>query len=147
MTALIRRLAGTYCAVAAHLVRAEADSIGFRWRPTLIAAVFAFVLLAPLYWRGGWYYELLRLMGGDGLVQSARDYGFTFGTLLRATVPIALILILRERFRNFGLGLGNVKAGLRICGIFYLLYTPCFIALMLNGSFREYYARSVSGYA
>ena len=51
-------------------------------------------------------------MGGDALVRSARDYGFTFKTTLRAALPIALILILKEPFREFGLGLGNIKAGL-----------------------------------
>ena len=132
--------------IAARLVRAEVESIGFRWRPTLIAAVFTFVLLAPIYWRGDWYYELLRRLGGNTFVYSARDYGFTFKMALRVALPIALILIMMERLRDFGLGLGNIKAGLRICGIFYLLYTPCFIALMLNDSFREFYAGSVSRY-
>lgn len=100
-----------------------------------------------MYWPGDWYYELLRKLGGDSFLRSARDYGFTFRTALRAALPIALILMLRERLRDFGLGLGNVKAGLRICGIFYLLYTPCFIALMLNNSFRSFYAGSLRRYA
>ena len=120
--------------------------MGFRWRPTLLVAVFIFVLLAPVYWRGDLYYDFLRQLGGGSFARSARDYGFTFTTALRAALPIALILLLRERLRDFGLGLGNIRAGLRICGIFYLLYTPCFIVVLLNDSFRSYYANSLSRY-
>jgi membrane protease YdiL (CAAX protease family) len=131
----------------AEIVRSEATKIEFRWRPTLIATVFAFALLAPEYGTARWYRELLNGLLGVDLANSLRSYGVTQAFAVQVIVPGVAILLLRERLRDCGLSLGDVKTGLKLTGLFYLLYIPCFVALMLNQSFRDFYSTSTSGYA
>lgn len=128
-------------------LRQEARTLGFEWRFLLIVTCFTAVLMIPLYHRGEWFEAGLRWLGGDGFFDACRHYGISFKVALRVAAPVILILAMREKLRDYGLGLGKVRLGLMLCGLFYLLYIPCFIVLMLNDSFRGYYAGVADRYA
>lgn len=123
---------------AVEWLRAEGTSLAFRPRSFVVVTAATFIIMVPLYHEGAWYYDLLASFGAD-LDIAARRYGFDFAFVLRIVPPIAIILLLRDRLRDYGLGLGQIKSGLALCALFYVLYVPCFIALMLDDSFREYY--------
>lgn len=120
-------------------LRREGESLDFRWRPALVVIVFILVWFTPVYWKGDLFYDALRAIGGEDFLRAARKIGFTHTVALRLTVPTLVLILARERLRDFGVGLGNVRAGLRITGVFYALYVPCFIFLMLNDSFIGHY--------
>lgn len=143
-------MAGAIVEVAdrsARWAREEARAFEFRWRLALVVTCFTFVLMIPLYHRGGWFDAGLGWLGGDGLVAACRRFGLTHKVALRVGAPVLLILLMRERLRDYGLGLGKVRQGLTLCGVFYALYIPCFAVLMLNDSFRQHYAGVVGRYA
>lgn len=130
-----------------EIVRSEAGTVNFRWRPTLIATVFAFVLLTSEYDTARWYRDLLDGLLGAQLAALLSSYGLTQAFTVQVIVPMVAILLLRERLRDYGLTLGNIKAGVKISALFYLLYIPCFIALILNQSVRDFYSATIEGYA
>ena len=58
----------------------------------------------------------------------------------RFILPMAAILILfRESPVRFGLGLGRIRLGLGITGLFMIAYIPCFVVLMHNEAFVQYH--------
>lgn len=127
-------------------LRREAQEFGFQWRPTAIAALFTLILLLPLYHQGQWFYTLLDTVFGKELARTLRGYGLTGAVLLRFLPPFALILLMRQSLKDFGLGLGKIRVGLRLCALFYLLYIPCFVFLMFNESFRNHYSGVITRY-
>jgi membrane protease YdiL (CAAX protease family) len=130
-----------------HIARSEAARIEFRWRPTFVATVFAFALLTSESGTVHWHSELLQCLVGADLAISLVRHGLTQAFAVQVIVPIVAILLIRERLRDYGLALGDVGAGLKITGLFYLLYVPCFLALMLNEPFRDFYSVEADHYA
>ncbi len=126
-------------------VRAEAERVGFKWRPTAVVAFAAAALLFPKYHNNLWYWRLIRWLGGEHLEQACFAMAIDVPFVSQLVIPIVLLLLMREKLTDYGLGLGNIRTGLRICGLFYLLYVPCFIALVANDAFREYYAGVAEG--
>jgi len=127
-------------------VREEAERMGFRWRPTLVVVWVALALLLPEYHKGGWFISLLGWVGGDGFAHWCATHGINLKLILHVAIPMGLILIMRERLRDYGLGLGKVRTGLKVCAICYILYVPCFIVLFANSGFQEYYASVATHY-
>ena len=123
-----------------EIVRNEAELVGFKWRPALIVVWVTLALLIPKYHNGEWFTNFLGWVGGEGFGRLCRANAVNVRILLDVAVPIGLILIMRERLRDYGLGLGKVKTGLKMCLLFYLLYLPCFIVLFMNSGFQEYYS-------
>jgi len=108
-------------------VRRETASQQFAWRPTLI------LLLATIFYIWSHYYRVHWAIPGTDLAIS--EYFVS-----RFIFPLAAILILfRESPARFGLGLGRVRLGLGITGLFFVAYIPCFLLLMHNEGFVQYY--------
>ena len=129
------------------LVAAEAERVGFDARTTVIIACAIVAIALPWYHEDkNWFSSLLSWIGGPSLVSLAKRYAIDYTFVIRVGLPLLAIFALREKFRDFGLGLGNIKTGLKICLVFYLLYIPCFIVLFLDSGFREYYS-GVTHYA
>jgi len=120
--------------------RDESARLDFRWRSFWVVLAATFVILLPEYHRGEWFNEALAAAVGASFADSLRDAGITFRFALRMIVPLLAILALRERFRDYGLGLGQVRTGAKWCALFYVLYVPCFLVLMSNAEFREHYS-------
>ena len=130
------------------MVVAESEAVGFRWRPAVIVACGALALLLPEYHgANNWFTDLLRWMGGGGFAGACQRCGLNYAFVIQAGLPIIAIVSLREKLTDYGLGLGDVRRGLRICLAFCLIYVPCFIALLANESFRGYYAGVAERYA
>jgi len=127
-------------------VRAEMTAIDFRWRPSLVVAYATCALLLPTYHQGAWFNDFLGWLGGAAIERFCRGAAFNLKFVLRVLVPMVLIVVMRERQRDYGLGLGKVRTGLKMCGLFYLLYIPCFVILFTNEGFRAYYA-GITGHA
>ena len=128
------------------LIRSEADAFEFRGRSTIIVAVLVFAVLAPYYDPVTWLVTPFEKLGGSSVDALARRYGITHSLLWDFGIPVLAIVLLRERPRDYGLGLGDVKTGLRFTGLGYLLYLPCFAFLMSSMAFREYYAAEANAY-
>ncbi len=129
-------------AIAARVWRhlqAETREMGFAWRPTLVVVWVSLVLLLPEYHKGIWFNDLLRTAGGDAFFHFCRTSQINLKFVLRVVVPIAFLVAMRERLGGYGLGLGKVKTGLKLCLCFYVLYIPCFIVLFMNAGFQAHY--------
>jgi len=123
------------------LIIAEAERIGFDMRTTLIVACAIVAILLPWYHEdANWFSSLLTWIGGPALVSQMKSWAIDYTLVIRLGLPLFAIFALREKPRDFGLGLGNIKMGLKICLVFYLLYIPCFIVLFLDSGFQEYYS-------
>ena len=86
-------------------------------------------------------------MGGDGLAGICQRCNLNYAFVIQTGLPIIAIVGLREKLSDYGLGLGDVRRGLRICLVFCLVYIPCFMALLANEGFRNYYAGVADRYA
>ncbi len=81
------------------------------------------------------------------LVMVPRYHRFTVGvpmvnqhTVLQIGAPLLLILLVyRENPLDWGLGLGDVRTGVLVTGMFVLLYLPFFLLLIHDESFSAYY--------
>ena len=72
---------------------------------------------------------LLERLGGEVFAGACRSLRFDFKFLIRFVVPACLVLVMRERLADYGLGLGDVKRGLKLSGLCVALYVPCFLLL------------------
>lgn len=122
-----------------NLLSEELRRIDFKPWPTFVVAYFACVLLLPEYHRGRWLFACYRWLGGQDLEAFCRTAGLNLRLVLEILVPMLLITLRRERWRDYGLGLGDFRTGLKLTGLFYLVYIPCFLALFFNEGFRQYY--------
>jgi len=132
---------------ARSLIRDEARDTGFRWEPTLVVACATLALLIPHYHKGEWLTELLMRVAGPDLGRGLRGLGINLKLILQLLVPIGVVVAMRRPLRDYGLGLGRVRAGLKLCALCYALYVPCFVVLFLNKGFQEYYAFVTERYA
>ncbi|HIJ66642.1 MAG TPA: CPBP family intramembrane metalloprotease [Candidatus Hydrogenedentes bacterium] len=151
-------------------VRGEGERVGFAWGPTLLVAWAAAALVVPHYHRGDWDRDFLRWAGGAGLAKYCMYARLDLSFLLQFCVPVLGIwlagvaapvsgLLLRRKdaecptglassgpvagLSSYGLGLGDVKFGLKATLTFYLLYVPCFIIFFRSAGFQEYYGARV----
>jgi membrane protease YdiL (CAAX protease family) len=120
-------------------IAAEARRIGFRWRLTLIVATAVVVLLLPSYHKGLWFFDAMRWIGDEQFARTAKSFGINHRLILDVFVPLAVLAATRQRFRDYGLGLGKIKKGLALSLLFYALYVPCFVVLFSNPGFQQYY--------
>lgn len=120
-------------------VYAEAEGIGFAWRPTLIVAWGALAMVVPHYHRGEWYWNLVTRLGGPKVTDYLRYVWVDLSFLLQFGGALLLILLMREPLKSYGLGLGKVKLGLKICLLFYVLYAPLFVIFFASSGFQEHY--------
>jgi len=126
---------------------AELREIDARWRPTLIVACAAVALLLPKYTGSlKWFPELLTAIGGAEFARDSARFHFDQTFLLQGLFPLLIIFAMREKPSAYGLGLGNWRLGLKMCGLFYLLYIPCFAVLFFNADFQAYYAGVARSY-
>ena len=126
----------------------EAAHIGFRLQPTLVVSCAAFVWLLPQYHKKANFFRgLMAAIGGAELPDTLNRFGINYALIVQVGLPIVLILAMREKPRDYGLGLGDKKLGLKMCAIFYLLYIPCFIVLLMDEGFRDHYAFVTKRYA
>lgn len=124
-----------------RLVGAEMKAFGFLLEPTVVAAVAALALVVPKYYvKDNFLIDALGVLGGADLVEGAKRLRFDFTLLMQLGLPLVVLYSMRRRFRDFGLGLGNVGLGLRLSGLFVLLYVPAFFVLAMNTGFQEHYA-------
>ncbi len=130
-----------------RFIAGELRSVGFSWRATIIVAWAAVALTLPHYHTGSWYWEFLERIGGSEFRAYIRYVWLDLSFWLQFGGSIALILLLREPLRSYGLGLGNVKLGIKICLVFYVLYVPLFIILFLNAGFQEQYSVVARNYS
>lgn len=108
-------------------IRREAENQQFAWRPTFI------LLLAPLFMLWSHYNGVRWVVPGTGWV-------FTEYFISRFILPLGVILVLfRENPARFGLGPGRIRLGLGLTGIFLLAYIPCFVILMFDDAFVQFY--------
>lgn len=129
------------------LVQAELRGIDARWHPSLVVATAAVVLLLPKYADVvQWFPALLKAAGGAGFARACASMHCDPTFFLQGIFPLLLILIMREPLAGYGLGFGNVRLGLKMCALFYLLYVPCFAVLLLNAGFQKYYAGVAHAY-
>jgi len=128
-----------YAKKACHAVKAEAETLGFRWRVTLIVATAVVLLLLPSYHKGLWFFDGLRWLGGENFARLARSLGINARLVLDVAVPLGILAATRQRPRDYGLGLGKVKTGLVLSLVFYAVYIPCFFFLFSNPGFQQYY--------
>ncbi|MCX5770098.1 MAG: type II CAAX endopeptidase family protein [Candidatus Hydrogenedentes bacterium] len=128
-----------YVKTAFGAIQAEAHRIGFRWRVTLVVATVVVLLLLPSYHKGAWFLDGLRWIGGEPFARQARSFGINYRLLLDVFVPLVVLALMGQRFRDYGLGLGKVKKGLALSLLFYVIYIPCFIVLFSNPGFQQYY--------
>lgn len=122
------------------LVRGEAARIGFDLPLFIIAAWAAAALLWSGYDEGQWLRAFYTRWLGAGAAATLRDMALNQRFLVQFVIPVALLIAMRERLRDHGLGLGNIRLGLTCCAVCYVLYIPCFVVLFLNPGFQEYYA-------
>jgi len=119
----------------------EFKSIGVLWEPTAVACVAALALVVPKYYlKDNVLIDALNAAGGTALVETAKRLRFDFTLLMQLGLPLVVLYSMRRRFRDFGLGLGNVRLGLRLSGLFVLLYVPAFLVLASNEAFQQHYA-------
>ena len=88
-------------------------------------------------WSPGWDLDTHIFKGK--LYQNRIDFHF----FIKFMLPCASILIVRRKIRDFGLGLGKVKLGIKMCVLFYILYIPCFCLLFADDSTNQYYRNSL----
>lgn len=137
-TGLSKRLAAC-CKWARDAARAEGERLGFRARVTLIVATATVLLLIPSYHKGAWFFDGLQWFFGADLARLARSYGINHRLLLDMIVPVGVLAAMGQRLRDYGLGLGKVKTGLKLSLVFYAIYIPCFYVLFSNPGFQQYY--------
>jgi len=119
----------------------ELRGLDARWHPTLIVASASVALLLPKYTGSlKWFPELLTAIGGTEFAGSCARIHFDQTFLLQGLFPLLMILAMREKPSAYGLGLGDIRLGLKMCGLFFLLYIPCFVVLFFNADFQAYYA-------
>ena len=128
-------------------LRLEAKRIGFKAEPTLILAVVALAYMLPPCLNSARFRMFLSRVGGQAFSADAAVAGLGLAAIVYVALPVLFILATKGRLREYGLGLGNVKTGLKICAVFYGLYIPCFLVLLLSESFRDYYASSTAIHA
>ncbi len=69
-------------------------------------------------------------------VNSFLDAGF----IVQIALPVMVIVfVLKEKVSDYGLGLGNVKRGLVVSSVFFLLWIPVLVFLLANDDFKKYY--------
>jgi membrane protease YdiL (CAAX protease family) len=59
--------------------------------------------------------------------------------LVELLLPMLFIRLRREKWSEYGLGAGDFRTGLKLTGLFYVLYIPCFLLLFTNDAFQAYY--------
>ena len=123
----------------ARRVRGEATRIGFSWPPTLIVAWAAVALTIGHYHHDAWYWSAVQRVGGLGFQRFCSVYGFNFPFLLQVVASILLLVAMRQPLRSYGLGPGDVKAGITTAALFAALYVPAFIIFFLSQGFQDYY--------
>ena len=129
-------------------ISGEANALEFRWRPTVVVACTALALMLPWYHGGEHgFVSLLNGIGGAGFSSACQRFGINFALVIQLGLPLIAIFSMRQRPTEFGLGLGDVKLGIKLCLLFYVLYIPCFIVLFANGGFQEYYSGIMRRYA
>jgi len=124
--------------------RGELRRLCALWRPALIVAVTAAVLIVRKYHGGNWWRTGLRWVCGERFAQGCVKVGLNDAVVLYVAVPVIVLLMMRERLRDYGLGLGKIKRGLAFCGLCYALYIPCYALLLSSDAFRAYYAHGLS---
>jgi len=135
-------------AKARETVQTELRWLDARWRPTLVVACAAVALLLPKYTATlKWFPRVLTMIGGAEFARICADVHFDQTFLLQGVFPFLMVIAMREGPRDYGLGLGDVRLGLKMCGFFYLLYIPCFIVLFMNSGFQQYYAGVACSYS
>lgn len=130
-----------------EVIRNESVRIDARWRPTLIVTSAIVALLLPKY--AGtfeWFSPLLTAIGGAGFAKTCVHVHFDQTFLMQGVFPVFMVLAMRERLSDYGLGLGDMRLGFKLCAIFYLLYIPCFVVLFLNPAFQQFYAGITRSY-
>ncbi len=138
----------TTLARAREVLRGELRQVEAHWRPTLIVACAAVALLLPKYpGTLEWFPALLKAIGGVAFARTCADVHFDQTFLLQGIFPLLIVFAMREKLSDYGLGLGNVRLGLKMCALFYVLYIPCFVVLFLNPGFQQYYASVANSYA
>jgi membrane protease YdiL (CAAX protease family) len=66
--------------------------------------------------------------------------GLNFFFVCYLGFPLLAMLLLRIRPSEVGLGPGDIRAGIRMILLCGIVYAPCFVLLVGNASFREYYS-------
>jgi len=85
--------------------------------------------------------NLYRYFAGDGLLPFYEYvYWFTSDFLVQFIVPVLLIIfVLRGKLREYGVGLGDVKTGLHITGLFLAIMIPIIWIVSGFESFQKTY--------
>jgi membrane protease YdiL (CAAX protease family) len=97
---------------------------------TVIVAVTTVVLLTDHYFNG--------VRGADPAIAHAIDRAFLFGV-----VPLAVLLLLRERPSDYGLRLGSWRVGVALAIGLALVATPLVLVVSRLPEFTAFYRRDV----
>lgn len=97
------------------------------------------------YHRWVWYWSFIQDQFGVDVKRYLRYIWLGPHMVLEFLIPVCIIIALREPLKSYGLGLGKVKRGLKMCLLFYALYAPLFVIFFMSQGFQEHYTESMKG--
>ncbi len=104
--------------------------------------VTVLIIFAEQYGQPGYYKHHLNWIGreaGDWHGLSRHLYWFGSSFFFYAVLPLGMLLVFRRRFRDFGLGLGDWRKGLKILALFVGVMLPVIVVILQTEAFRAHY--------
>lgn len=124
--------------IAFRAILDDLSAMGFRGKTFVILTSAVLIFLLPSY-HSRFIYKLVRSTEVAFLYRTLWRNGLDFEFVMKVVFPFVVIIAMRERLRDYGLGLGRIGLGLKLCLLFYLLYIPCFYLMLIDEASRNYY--------
>lgn len=116
---------------------------GLDWgSATIVVTACCSLLLARYHGGVGGYRRMFGNSLSDWPFESIYDHWFWFAAsfLLYGVFPfLVLVLLPTERLREYGLGLGDWRAGTKICGVFFVFMFAVVVVMSQTGTFGNTY--------
>jgi membrane protease YdiL (CAAX protease family) len=120
MGAMGRRLKEIHAAV-----RDDLSVRGLDWKGFIVLGAAVLIFVLPFYHTHA-FHNLIRKANIAFLYRTLWQNGIDFHFVMKLVFPLIVIIAMRERLTDFGLGLGKMGLGLKISGLLVLLYLPLF---------------------
>ncbi len=123
----------------------EIGRLGIEVQPLVVTVAASAFLILPRYLSRGFEREARRLLSPEG-VRMMHDLGINITFVCQFILPCIVLLCLRKRLRESGLGIGDVRFGAKACLLCVVLYLPAFLLLFHDPQTQRYYAHGAKMY-